>query len=163
MLKVFLINVCLFVLSNHSESQTRYPIIPYPNKLVEAEGEFEFKGKLSSNFDSSFKSEMETVGKILEEEYFSRLVPSKNGDLVVRQNSSMGKEEYKLTVTKNKILIESSSGTGCFYAFQTIRQLMKLTGSGTYQIPVCTIEDSPAFAWRAFMLDEARNFKGRKL
>ncbi len=163
MLKVFLINVCLFVLSNHSESQTRYPIIPYPNKLVEAEGEFEFKGKLSSNFDSSFKSEMETVGKILEEEYFSRLVPSKNGDLVVRQNSSMGKEEYKLTVTKNKILIESSSGTGCFYAFQTIRQLMKLTGSGTYQIPVCTIEDSPAFAWRAFMLDEARNFKGKEV
>ena len=153
----------LFLVCNVALSQVRYPIIPYPNKLVEAEREFEFKGKLSANFDRLFKSEMETVGKIFEEEYFTRLIPSKNGNLVVRQNSSLGKEEYKLTVTKDKILIESNSGTGCFYAFQTIRQLMKLTGNGIYKVGACTIEDSPAYPWRAFMLDEARNFKGKKV
>jgi len=153
----------LFLFYNETFSQTSYPIIPYPNKLVEAEGEFEFKGKLSSNFDIAFKSEMKTVGKIFEEEYFTRLVPSKNGNLVVRQNSFLGKEAYKLTVTKNKILVEASTGTGCFYAFQTIRQLMKLTVNGSYKVSYCTIEDSPAYPWRAFMLDEARNFKGMKV
>jgi hexosaminidase len=163
MLKVFLITVCLLVLSNHSESQTRYPIIPYPNKLVEAEGEFEFKGMLSVIFDGAFKSEMETMGKIFEEEYFTRLGPSKNGNLVVKKNSSMGREAYKLTITKDKILIESNSGTGCFYAFQTIRQLMKLTGSGSYQIATCTIEDSPAYPWRSYMLDEGRKFQGKEV
>ena len=163
MLKVILITVCLLVLSNHSESQTRYPIIPYPNKLVEAEGEFEFKGMLSVIFDGAFKSEMETVGRIFEEEYFTRLVPSKNGNLVVRQNSSLGKAAYKLTVTKNEMLVEASSGSGCFYAFQTIRQLMKLNGKGTYQVLACQIEDQPAFSWRSFMLDDGRHFKGMQV
>ena len=153
----------LFLFYNETFSQTSYPIIPYPNKLVEAEGEFEFKGKLSSNFDIAFKSEMKTVGKIFEEEYFTRLVPSKNGNLVVRQNSFLGKEAYKLTVTKNKILVEASTGTGCFYAFQTIRQLMKLNWSGNYSIPTCIIEDQPSFSWRAYMLDEARNFQGKEV
>ena len=32
----------LFLFYNETFSQTSYPIIPYPNKLVEAEGEFEF-------------------------------------------------------------------------------------------------------------------------
>ncbi len=142
------------------KAQGSYPIIPYPNKLIEAEGVFEFKGKLSVNFASSFKSELETMGKIFEEEYFTRLVPSKNGNLIVRQNSSLGKEAYKLTVRKDNILIEASAGTGCFYAFQTIRQLMKLNGTGAYQVPACQIEDQPAFSWRSFMLDEGRHFKG---
>ncbi len=148
----------LFLGCNVTFSQSRYTIIPYPNTLIEAEGEFEIKGKLSANFDRLFKSEMETVGKILEDEYFTRLIPSKNGNLVVRQNSSLGKEAYKLTVTKNEMLVEASTGTGCFYAFQTIRQLMKLTVNGSYKVAACTIEDNPAYPWRAFMLDEARNF-----
>ena len=131
--------------------------------MVEAEEEFEFKGKLSSNFDIAFKSEMKTVGKMFEEEYFTRLVPSKNGNLVVRQNSSLGKEAYNLTVTKDKILVEASTGTGCFYAFQTIRQLMKLNGTGAYRIPACIVQDSPAYSWRSFMLDEGRNFYGTKV
>ena len=130
MKKLILIVTILFATIS-LKSQNRYPIIPYPNKLIEAEGIFEFKGKLYVNFERAFKSEIETVESIFEEEYFTRLGPSKNGNLVVKKNSSMGREAYKLTITKDKILIESNSGTGCFYAFQTIRQLMKLTGSGS--------------------------------
>jgi hexosaminidase len=160
MKNIFLLGIIL-ICSFELIAQSRYPIIPYPNKLVEAEGEFEFKGKLSTNFDVLLKTEKETIGKIFEEEYFTRLVPSQNGDLVVRRNSSLRKEAYKLTVTKDKILVEASNGTGCFYAFQTIRQLMKLIGTGAYQVPACQIEDQPAFSWRAYMLDEARNFQGK--
>jgi hexosaminidase len=162
MKNIFLLGIIL-ICSFELIAQSRYPIIPYPNKLVEAEGEFLFKGKLNVNFDRVFNSEIETIESIFVEEYFTRLIPSKNGNLVVRQNSSLGKEAYKLTVTKDKILVEASNGAGCFYAFQTIRQLMKLTGRGTYHVPTCQIEDQPAFSWRAYMLDEARNFQGKEV
>ena len=163
MLKVIFLFVCLNIFSNYTQSQNRYPIIPYPNKLVEVEGEFEFKNNLTIDIPDAFKIEMETVGLIFKEEYFTNLIPSKIGKFIVRQNRALGKEAYKLTVTKDKILIEASSGTGCFYAIQTIRQLMKLTGKGSYQVPNCQIEDQPTFPWRAYMLDEARNFQGKEV
>ena len=73
-MKKLILYLIFFFATNLLNAQIRYPIIPYPNKLVEAEEEFEFKGKLSSNFDIAFKSEMKTVGKMFEEEYFTRLV-----------------------------------------------------------------------------------------
>ncbi len=162
-MKKLLLYTFLLVITMTLKAQGRYAIIPYPNKLIEAEGDFEFKSVLNINIPDVFKSEMETMGKIFEEEYFTRLVPSKNSKLVVMLNSSLEKEAYKLTVIKDNILVETSSGSGCFYAFQTIRQLMKLTGKGSYQIPACQIEDQPAFPWRAYMLDEARNFHGKEV
>lgn len=42
-------------------AQSRYRIIPYPNKLVEMEGVFEFKGNLSVDFTKAFKPEMKTI------------------------------------------------------------------------------------------------------
>ena len=144
-------------------AQGRYPIIPYPNKLVKALGEFEFKTSLSIDIPEVFKGETEILTSIFKEEYYTKLTPSKNGNLVFSLNSTLGKESYNLTVTKDKILVEASCGTGCFYAFQTIRQLIKLTGKGSCQIPACRIEDHPAFAWRAYMLDEGRNFQGKEV
>ena len=145
------------------KAQGRYPIIPYPNKLVEAVGEFEFKTSLSIDLPEVFKAEMETLGTIFKEEYFTSLTASKNGKLVFKQNSRLGKESYNLTVSSDKILVEASGETGCFYAFQTIRQLIKLTGKGSYQVPACRIEDQPTFVWRAYMLDEGRNFQGKEV
>ena len=144
-------------------AQGRYPVIPYPNKLVEAVGEFEFKTSLSIDIPDVFKGETEILASIFIEEFYTNLTPSKNGKLVFRLNSTLGKESYNLTVNKDNIFVEVSCGTGCFYAFQTIRQLIKLTGNGSYQIPACQIEDKPAFAWRAYMLDEGRNFQGKEV
>ena len=108
MLKVISLFVCFNILSNHTQSQNRYPIIPYPNKLVEVDGEFEFKTNLTIDIPDAFKIEMETVGSIFKEEYYTNLIPSKSGKLVVRQNNLLRKEAYKLSVTKDKILVEAS-------------------------------------------------------
>ena len=153
----------LILIANSVFSQNRYPIVPYPNKLTATEGEFRFKGILKVTAENTFKSELETLKPIFEEEYFTQLISSKSGSLIVLKNEALAKEAYKLTVTREKIKIEASAGTGCFYAFQTIRQLMKLNGDGSYTIPACTIEDQPAFAWRAYLLDEARFFQGAKV
>jgi hexosaminidase len=158
-IKIFL---AFFIISYFSQAQSHYHIIPYPNKLVEVNGVFKFKRTLTVNISQEFKPEIALMTSILADEYHVELIPEANGMLVFKQNRQLGQEAYKLKVTEENIVAEASTATGCFYAFQTIRQLMTLTGNGSYTIAGCQIEDEPAYPWRAFMLDEARIFKGKK-
>jgi len=144
-----------------STAQSCYPVIPYPNELQEADGFFEFKSKLSITLPEEFESEMDMMRSVFSEAYYTELLPSTNGKLVFNKNILLDKEAYELSVSEAQIIVGASTTTGCFRAFQTIRQLMHLTGRGSYRIPACRIKDKPAYPWRAFMLDEARNFKGK--
>ncbi|MCK9414419.1 MAG: beta-N-acetylhexosaminidase [Prolixibacteraceae bacterium] len=140
-----------------------FPVIPYPNKLVEVDGQFEFKSALTVTLPKAFKSELGVVTSIFADEYSVKILSAPNGKLSFRQNKQLGNEAYKLTVGSDKMEVEASTTTGCFWAVQTIRQLMKLTGSGGYTVAGCQIEDQPAYQWRAFMLDDVRHFKGKKV
>jgi len=74
-------------------------------------------------------------------------------------------ESYHLKVSlkgRNKITVSSSGKNGLLHALQTIRQLAINSGQYT-TFPVCTINDQPAFGWRAFMLDESRHFHGKSV
>ena len=80
----------------------------------------------------------------------------------------LGKEGYTLRVTKAGISIKGLTSTGVFYGTQSLIQLLppEITSSNkanvTWSIPFVSIEDQPRFAWRGFMLDEARWFKGEE-
>lgn len=72
-------------------------------------------------------------------------------------------EAYHLEVTnKGKINISAVSKNGVLYAFQTLSQIVQ-SNNNTITLPVCKITDEPAFAWRAFMLDESRHFQGMEM
>ncbi len=82
----------------------------------------------------------------------------------------LGEEGYTLTVTPSQVLIRASSEAGIFYGMQTLRQLLPVEIASSeavadlvWAVPCVTIEDRPRFAWRAFMLDEARHFKGMEV
>lgn len=82
-------------------------------------------------------------------------------------NGDIGQEGYTLKVTSDGAVIKSSHAAGLFYGVQTIRQLLpvaiyeaKLANGVDWVIPGVSITDEPRFGWRAFMLDEARHFKG---
>jgi len=75
----------------------------------------------------------------------------------VNTESMTNPEAYVLDVLPNEIQISAKSAAGHFYALQTLRQLLK-----NKQLPCVRIDDSPAFGWRAFMLDEARHFHGKE-
>ncbi len=66
-----------------------------------------------------------------------------------------GEEAYRLMVTKYGIRIEGSSTSGLFYGMQTLRQFLVNQG----KIQCVTIEDCPAFSWRAFLVDIGRNYQ----
>lgn len=140
------------------QAQKDYSLIPYPNNLIISEGAFELKTSLPVKIPSEFKSELAVMTEIFAEEYTIKLVPSKKGKLRFNINHQLDKEEYTICVTKEQITVEVSTATGCFWAFQTIRQLMRLKSSGAYTIRLCTIHDKPAFQWRGAMMDVARTF-----
>jgi hexosaminidase len=162
-MKKILLPVIITLFSCAVVAQASYPVIPYPNQLLRSDGVFEFRGELTVSHDRFFDTTMATMVPIFRDEYLVRLLPSKSGRLTLRHTASMPAEAYRLIVDKDRILVEASTSAGCFYGLQTLRQLMRLTGKGSYQVPACRIEDRPAFSWRAYMLDEARNFQGKKL
>jgi hexosaminidase len=90
----------------------------------------------------------------------------KNADNSIRfvRDSKLSEEGYQLNITESGIQVMAATDTGWFYAVQSLKQLIYLNPGEQavqhFSIPAMTIKDSPRFAWRAFMLDEARYFKG---
>lgn len=64
-------------------------------------------------------------------------------------------EAYSLIIETDKIIIKSASEDGCYYAVQTLRQLISQSGDG--RLKCCTIEDQPDFPVRMAHLDVSRN------
>ena len=81
---------------------------------------------------------------------------------------NLGKEGYTLDVTQTGVSIKAPTSAGIYYGTQSLIQLLpaEITldkkSSATWTIPFVSITDQPRFAWRGFMLDEARWFKGEK-
>ena len=75
--------------------------------------------------------------------------------VTVSEDSTLGKEEYRLEVDNNGVKIAASTGAGYAYALESLRQLY-IAGGGL--IPCVKILDKPRFAWRGFMLDVGRYY-----
>lgn len=66
-------------------------------------------------------------------------------------------EGYRLQVAPKRIEICGATPAGVFYGIQTLLQELE---NGAVRCG--TVEDAPRYAWRGFMLDEARHFSGEK-
>ncbi|WP_443022449.1 beta-N-acetylhexosaminidase [Sphaerochaeta sp.] len=79
-----------------------------------------------------------------------------NADVFFEKTASKrGPESYSLDVQSKQIHVTAQQPEGAFYALMTLSQLLK---AYPQEIPCCSIEDAPAYPWRGFMLDVARNF-----
>lgn len=83
---------------------------------------------------------------------------------------NLGSEGYTLEIMPLKIKISAMNPAGVFYGIQTLRQLLpieiesrKIVKNVEWEIPCLKIEDYPRFAWRGYMLDEARHFHGKEV
>ncbi|OGV73814.1 MAG: hypothetical protein A3K19_24540 [Lentisphaerae bacterium RIFOXYB12_FULL_65_16] len=79
-------------------------------------------------------------------------------------------EGYRLSVTPTLIVIEAETAAGSFYGTRTLLQLFPPQAAAgkrpppgrtvKWTAPCVEVSDAPRFSWRAFMLDESRNFHG---
>jgi hexosaminidase len=75
-----------------------------------------------------------------------------------RRGSGFGLEAYALEVAPHRITVTAGTATGLFYGAVTLWQLLP-PGAAAGPIPVQSIHDAPAYAWRGLMLDSARHFQ----
>lgn len=105
-----------------------------------------------------------------------RITEDADADIVMTMDSKIPREGYKLAITEYGISISSSSPSGFFYAFQTIKKIMPanvMAGMTVKQarkvldwykadkrpeLPCLNITDEPRFGYRGFMLDCGRHF-----
>ncbi len=82
-------------------------------------------------------------------------------------DAALGREGYTLRASSAGVVVRAPGRSGLVYGGSTLRQLLPVEIFGTvparkidWKVPPVEIVDKPRFAWRAFMLDESRNFKG---
>lgn len=80
-----------------------------------------------------------------------------DNDIILKTNTNMSFEEYKVYVDGTHITIESSCDRGFFYWYNSLSQIF-FHKNGILQVNNCNIHDKPRFHYRSFMLDVSRHF-----
>ncbi len=142
-------------------------IIPQPKEVVLEEGAFMLDPDVFIVSPEQSLATAEILQNKIEQNLGYKLEikekeKSISGIIQFRLDKGFMNEEYKLHISKDKILIVASNNTGWFYGIQSLIQLFPEDESKSelVEIQAMKINDAPRFSWRAFMLDEARYFKG---
>ncbi len=160
-LKISLITatLCALVLSC-SQKQDRVDVIPYPNNVQVGSSLVDFTGLKRIVYPSGLSSDARFLQNALKERGLNLLLDeagaSGKGTVVLESDSCTQKEAYLLKCSKNRVEIIGGED-GVFWGIQTLLQQLDHGG-----VKIGEIEDAPRYAWRGFMLDEARHFFGEQ-
>jgi len=142
---------------------TPLSLIPYPQAVERLSGFFIWKRSLKI-FPGEFGNEVALFLAGLTVEIRASMVDSEAlTQIKIKIDRELAQEAYQLRILCEEITIRAHNETGVFYALQTLRQLIMSgyqVGSTQIEIQAVNIMDAPRFAWRGFMLDEARHFQG---
>jgi hexosaminidase len=169
MKKIFL--VIGILISSALFAQEKMPVtplglIPFPNKVVQSNGEFKLtKETKIVLMNSSFELEVSYLNSYLKTNYdlelkVASVLPSDGNYMIITEPEvKVGQlENYSLNVNQNQILFSAEGNAGLFYSMQTLLQLLPLQKSAEVKIPCVQIKDSPRYAWRGMHLDCSRHF-----
>ena len=164
--------VCLFLcilgMCFHAHPILAQSVIPVPLKMEKGTGSFLLsektrlytnlqggEAKLWENYLKALPVQLKKAGMKDRKQMLLLLITPKNPQLP-------SPESYTLSVTPQQILIRATSGAGLFYGLQTLLQLARPSGAGSYSIASVEIEDTPRFAYRGLMLDVSRHFSTKE-
>lgn len=143
-----------------------YQIIPQPNSINYTNGSIAFTKDVKVYFAEEVTNVAELLKDYLSTDFGITLQTVKNekdADIVLELNDQYNPTKadgYKLDIDRDNILLTANSKAGLLNAVQSLRQIVKAENK-KFVVQQGTINDYPAFSWRAFMLDEARYFKGK--
>ena len=80
-------------------------------------------------------------------------------DLQIAKNKKLENEGYILDVKKDRIVISGQTPQAVLWGIQTLLQMQESQGEdGSFDVPVCNVQDKPDYAYRGFLIDVARKF-----
>ena len=172
MKKLILIYFLLFLLIPQYMMAQDLLLTPMPNNVETKQGQFLISQQTWINFSSENQKVATDFQKFLQDKFKIKVGTRQISSVQANQISfekdiNIKNEGYHISITKSKLTLTASSNPGWFYALQTVKQLLSHNSrhskyDRTIAISNMEIEDAPRFSWRAFMLDEARHFKGMK-
>ncbi|UAY54940.1 family 20 glycosylhydrolase [Arachidicoccus terrestris] len=143
----------------------RYPLIPYPQSLTPASGNFLFNKDTRLIADSKTLSvEIRDLRDLLQLPLKETgKAPANNYIALALDPTFDHAEGYQLDITPNSVHITAKDKAGIFRAIQTIRQLLPVTIESNRRpqalpIPAANILDFPTYAYRGMHLDVSRHF-----
>lgn len=147
-------------------------IIPQPSQLRIEQGVFSLDRSTVICVPDSSSEVMRTMGFL--NEYLSRAAgfelkissdkPSSKAKAIHLIKTELPEEAYSIKVQESQIEIGYGSGSGAFYALQTLLQLLpseifsQERQNVSWDIPCCDIKDEPRFEYRGMHLDVCLHF-----
>jgi hexosaminidase len=144
------------------DASAEISIIPEPQHIEAGQGSYQLDANtgIDAPGDARSREIVSFLRDAIKEETGVRLSDSAHahGIVLAIDPSVKGDEAYRLSVTRQGVIIQASTDKGLFWGVQTLRQLLPLEHGSSVAIPVVQIDDAPAFAYRGFMLDVGRHF-----
>lgn len=149
------------------DMKTSPGIIPAPVNMQPGAGQFTFNAQTLVFTDRAFGAEANFLSKqgvalFGQPLMVSSGTPDREGVIRLQKNALQG-EAYELSIQPSGIVISAGTGAGIFYGIQSLQALIPAVQwknkTGSIQLPVVEIKDSPRFGYRALMVDIARNFQ----
>ena len=174
-MKIFLIFFAtVSVLLSCAERTPVINVVPYPNDVQFAQGQFNVKGasvsyvgaidEASLNVIEAFAQKLSQISK-----GENRLKPGNDiqEGFTFVYDDTVPAEAYTIEVSPERAVVKASGLRGFNYAIQTLKQMLPVEIFGTrpapradWTLPCVTINDAPRFAYRGLHLDECRHFFG---
>lgn len=167
----YIIAICLLMgvsLCGHSPIQAQeLQVVPMVNEVEYLDGTFVLPATVTISAPAVLRNEAGLLEGYLKRDFQVKQInkATVGATVILRLDPALrfskGKNGYALQVS-DKIEISSNTSEGVFYGIQTLRQLL-VSNNGRMSVQRLKIKDAPSFSWRAFMLDEARAFKGTEV
>lgn len=137
-------------------------IVPSPKRFEKGDGVFNIFSTTKITHQAGLRPQAERLAGYLPLEV-REYNAQQTGDIVLRENKNLDSEAYVLSVCEEGVLIEGGSVAGVHNGVETFLQLLPSSvyaHSLSFPVAVggCTVEDSPRFAYRGFMLDVSRTW-----
>lgn len=158
-MRIFQNKLLLFLIVNVSLASNAQicPIIPMPTTYVSSGNTIVLEELISVS-----KTNLPTFAEDILKWYFTdelginTVFVKEGGEVHFKRLSNVPSDFYSIDVKKN-IVISYSSEASCFYALQSLKQLIQ-KDKGICEIPECFLSDQPKFSWRGMHLDVSRHF-----